>query len=123
VARPDPLTRWLTSKGTDPDPRFTLANERTFLAWIRTSLGLMGAGVAIEVFSVDVGGTTSRKLLAVVLVVAGAVVAVGAAVRWFNVERAMRLDRTLPAPSLVPVLVLLVAVTAVLVVLAIVVAT
>ncbi|WP_143342795.1 YidH family protein, partial [Crossiella equi] len=34
--------------GEEPDPRFTLANERTFLAWIRTSLGLMAAGVAVE---------------------------------------------------------------------------
>ena len=30
----------------EPDYRFTLANERTFLAWQRTSLGLMAAAVA-----------------------------------------------------------------------------
>ncbi len=23
-------------EGEDPDPRFTLANERTYLAWVRT---------------------------------------------------------------------------------------
>jgi putative membrane protein len=118
MSRPDPFTRWLTSRGEDPDPRFTLANERTFLAWIRTALGLMGAGVAIEVFSLDVGGSGWRKALAIVLVLAGAVVAVGAAVRWVGVEWAMRERRTLPAPSLVPVLVLLLAVAAFLVVLA-----
>jgi putative membrane protein len=114
----DPFTRWLTSRGEDPDPRFTLANERTFLAWIRTALGLMGAGVALEVFSVDVGGSGWRRALAVVLVVSGAVTAIGAAVRWVRVERAMRETRTLPAPSLVPVLSLLLVVAGVLVVLA-----
>ena len=33
--------------GHEPDYRFTLANERTFLAWIRTSLGLMAVGLAV----------------------------------------------------------------------------
>ncbi|MBM4509720.1 DUF202 domain-containing protein, partial [Rhodococcus hoagii] len=31
--------------GEDPDPRFTLANERTYLAWVRTGLGLIAAAV------------------------------------------------------------------------------
>ena len=30
-----------------PDIRFTLANERTFLAWLRTAIGLIAAGVAV----------------------------------------------------------------------------
>lgn len=33
--------------GTEPDYRFTLANERTFLAWIRTALALIAGGVAV----------------------------------------------------------------------------
>ena len=36
------------SVGTDPDPRFSLANERTYLAWIRTSLALLAAGEGLE---------------------------------------------------------------------------
>ena len=44
-------SRWaqrLRSTGSEPDPRITFANERTFLAWIRTSLALIAAGVALE---------------------------------------------------------------------------
>ncbi|WP_283215114.1 DUF202 domain-containing protein [Pseudofrankia sp. DC12] len=33
--------------GTDPDYRFSLANERTFLAWIRTALALLAGGIAV----------------------------------------------------------------------------
>ena len=39
--------RRLEQTGSDPDPRFTFANERTFLAWTRTSLALIGAGLAV----------------------------------------------------------------------------
>ena len=46
---PDWINRRL-SNGTDPDPRFSLANERTFLAWIRTALGLIALGVAVATF-------------------------------------------------------------------------
>lgn len=37
-------------QGEEPDARFSLANERTFLAWIRTSLALIAGGVALEAF-------------------------------------------------------------------------
>ena len=40
----------LHAEGTEPDPRFTCANERTFLAWIRTALAVIAAGVALETF-------------------------------------------------------------------------
>ena len=50
-ARPARAARWregLTSRavGRDPNPRFTLANERTFLAWNRTAMALIGGGLA-----------------------------------------------------------------------------
>ena len=34
-------------EGREPDPRFTFANERTFLAWSRTALALVVAGLGI----------------------------------------------------------------------------
>ena len=40
--------RHVFEAGTEPDPRFTLANGRAFLAWIRTALALVAAGVALE---------------------------------------------------------------------------
>ena len=46
--------RRLYGVGTEPDPRYSLANERTFLAWIRTSLTLMAAGVALEVLALEI---------------------------------------------------------------------
>ena len=41
-----PLSQSLLG-GEEPDPRFTLANERTFLAWIRTSLAFLAGGIAV----------------------------------------------------------------------------
>jgi putative membrane protein len=42
---PEPAWR---HEGTEPDYRFTLANERTFLAWIRTALALLAGGVLLH---------------------------------------------------------------------------
>lgn len=102
--RPDARRRWL-SDGTEPDPRFTLANERTFLAWIRTGLALIAGAVALEGFGVQLDETV-RAVLAVILIIVGAAVGIGAGVRWLRVERAMRLGRPLPFPALIPFLVL-----------------
>lgn len=101
--------------GVEPDYRFTLANERTFLAWIRTSLGLLAGGVAvrqlIEPFEVS-GGRTALALLAIG---ASGILAVGGYVRWRQVQHAMRRGAALPPARLVPVVaagILVVAATA-----------
>jgi putative membrane protein len=39
--------------GAEPDPRFSFANERTFLAWVCTSLALIAAGVSLDGFVTD----------------------------------------------------------------------
>lgn len=90
--------------GREPDPRFTLANERTFLAWIRTSLALLAGGIAVEAFTGAVFDDLTRKVLGTGLLLLAAVIAGTAGFRWVRVERAMRTGRPLPLPLLVPVL-------------------
>lgn len=94
----------LLGGGTEPDPRFTLANERTFLAWIRTSLALLSSGVAIEVFSADFFGPELRKTIAVLLLVLSLSIGGGSFFRWLNVERSMRRKTPLPLPFIAPIL-------------------
>jgi putative membrane protein len=83
-----------------PDPRFTMANERTFLAWNRTALALIGGGLAVEQF-LDTG-RTARLALAIPLILLGAVVAASSYGRWRSNEAAMERGETLP-PSRMPV--------------------
>ncbi|WP_427005239.1 YidH family protein [Pseudarthrobacter sp. H2] len=90
--------------GTEPDPRFTLANERTFLAWIRTSLALMAGGIGVEAFTSDVFLPEIRKTVAVSLLLMALLVGGGSFFRWLNVERAMRHVSPLPLPLIAPIL-------------------
>ncbi len=87
--------------GREPDPRFTFANERTFLAWVRTALGFVAAGVALAAVGRLGGGLAlEARVAALLLVVAGLVSGVGALTRWVRNERALRLDEPLPASPL-----------------------
>lgn len=97
-------TRKLFSSGTDPDPRFTLANERTFLAWIRTSLALLAGGIAVEMFTVEIFSALTRQMMAVSLILLALFISAPAFSRWLSVERAMREKRPLPFPALAPIL-------------------
>ena len=106
------LTRRLLPDGVEPDPRFTLANERTFLAWIRTALAFVAGGIAVEAFTGDLFPTVIRQILAILLLVLGMLLAGGAAVRWLNVERAMRRKNPLPVPLIVQIVSLVSAVAA-----------
>ena len=58
------MTRWWVSAddGEEPDYRFTLANERTFLAWVRTALGLLAGGGFGEVYRAVHGADGSAML-------------------------------------------------------------
>lgn len=95
----DPSQRWpgwVYRVGTEPDPRFSLANERTFLAWIRTSLALLAAGVALDALAVPFSALVQRGL-AGVLVVLGLLCATVSWLRWARAEQALRQDQPLPA--------------------------
>lgn len=98
------LARALLPEGTEPDPRFTLANERTFLAWIRTSLAFLAGGVALEAFRSPNVPERLWSAAAVLVLVVGMLIGLGAAVRWLRVERAMRTGKALPVPAIVPFL-------------------
>lgn len=100
------LARRLLRGGKEPDPRFTLANERTFLAWIRTSLALMAGGIAVEAFTTNIFLPALRTTLAVLLLLLAMIIASVACFRWLNVERAMRHGAPLPLPFLAPLLAL-----------------
>ncbi|MFE0590328.1 YidH family protein [Micromonospora echinospora] len=94
--------RWpgrVFDRGVDPDPRFSLANERTFLAWIRTSLALFAAGVALEALTLPIAPGL-RRAAAVVLILLGAAAPVQAFLGWLRTEAALRLGRSLPPPAL-----------------------
>lgn len=91
------------SAGSEPDYRFTLANERTFLAWIRTALALIAGGIAVVQFVPSFGVPGVRHGLSVVLTAGGGVLAALAVRRWQRVQDAMRRDADLPA-TIVPVL-------------------
>lgn len=96
--------QWVYRTGKDPDYRFSFANERTFLAWIRTALALIAGGVALG--SVDLSMSYAlRRPLAVGLLVFGALCAVVALLRWALAERGMRRGEALPSSRLSTVLV------------------
>jgi putative membrane protein len=90
--------------GHDPDYRFTLANERTFLAWIRTSLALIAGGLAVFQFVPDFNVQSGREILGASLIILGTALAVGSVMRWASAEEAMREDRPIPATRLPVVL-------------------
>jgi putative membrane protein len=88
--------------GTEPDPRFTFANERTFLAWSRTALALVVAGLAVvQLLPPFPGVPFGRHLLGVPLIVLGGVLAVAAYAEWVHSQRALRRGEPLP-PSILP---------------------
>lgn len=94
----------LLGGGTEPDPRFSLANERTFLAWIRTSLAFIAGGIAVEAFTDERFTSEFRHGFSALLLGLGMTISAGAAFRWLKVERAMRQTAPLPLPLLIPIL-------------------
>lgn len=98
---PEPAWR---HEGTEPDYRFTLANERTFLAWIRTALALLAGGVLLHQFATELDPKLAVSVLSVGLGVVAAVLSIMSYTRWRANEIAIRRGRPLPFSWILPIL-------------------
>ncbi|MEU4157662.1 DUF202 domain-containing protein [Actinoplanes sp. NPDC026670] len=115
------LRQWFDSSptGKTPDYRFSLANERTFLAWIRTGLALIAGGLACAQFLPPLPVAHLREIIAILLLVLGGLVALRAVDHWVRTERAMRLGTDLPRSWFPAVLAIAVAAGAVVIIIAV----
>jgi putative membrane protein len=98
--------------GTTPDYRFSLANERTFLAWVRTGMALIGGGLAVFQLIPPLRLPYLVEGLSIAMVVAGAGCCIRAVDHWIRCEIAMRTGRPLPVsrfPAVLAIAVCLVA--------------
>lgn len=91
----------LAAKGLPSDH---LANERTFLAWIRTSIAIMGFGFVVVKFSlfirqlsfalnekaVVLPGKGYSSVIGIALVIIGALMALLAFIRYRNIEKRLK---------------------------------
>ncbi|MGB2079625.1 MAG: YidH family protein [Vibrio sp.] len=82
-------------RGKAPDYRFSLANERTFLAWVRTALALLAGAVAIDQLTPNLAPPMYREIISAVLSLFSGIVAFYAYRRWRDNERSMRFNREL----------------------------
>jgi|SRR5690242_11813778 putative membrane protein len=105
-----------TSDGTngapEPDVQLSFANERTFLAWERTALGLITAGLAITQLLPSFDFPGGRRLIGLPLIGLGIVIAAASYWEWRRNQEAIRFDRPLPSSRLPLVVAIVVSVVA-----------
>jgi len=106
---PDPR-----GEGDEPDVRFSFANERTFLAWNRTALALIGVGLAVANLLPPFRVVGGRRIVAIPLILLGGYVSLRSLRDWAANERAIRTATPLPRSPLVVVLTAVVFLVAVL---------
>lgn len=97
----EPDKRWprrLYRSGEEPDPRFSLANERTFLAWIRTTLALLAGAAAVHAIDLSVSDAVQRYASALLAALAF-LCALQSWFGWSRTEAALRNGRPLPGNS------------------------
>lgn len=99
----------ITTIGKDPDPRFTLANERTFLAWIRTSMALILGAIVVATLLAEVQFLAPFVApLSAALSLMGASLGLWAWFRWKKTETALRLGNSLPLSRVLLILALVI---------------
>jgi putative membrane protein len=104
VSQPDPSGP--AASGVDrshPDYRFSLANERTFLAWVRTALALLAAGIGVVNLPAGFSSSAGRHILGVLLVVLGLFAAIGSYTRWRANNKAIAQGSPLPRSNSMPI--------------------
>ena len=82
--------------GEAPDARFTLANERTLLAYQRSAIGLMAAAIAVAHFF---GDELMVLVLALAMLGTAAFAALGGYARYRQVDAALRQGRAISSGS------------------------
>jgi len=100
----------VTTAKKQGSPNDHLANERTFLAWIRTSIALMGFGFVIVKFALFIRQVTvalgektlvTQKgysaIIGVIMVAMGAIMATLAFLRYRNIERQLSTNSYFPS--------------------------
>lgn len=90
--------------GHQPDYRFSLANERTFLAWIRTALALIAGAIGTDQFATHLGSPKMRVSLTLLLFAVGGLLGGLAYRRWARTELAMRVEADVPRTMMLPML-------------------
>jgi len=113
--RPESVYR----QGAEPDPRFSMANERTALAWVRTALALVAAGIGLTSLTRIAGLSRGMDWLAAAMCATGGWLAVSALLGWRRRELALRTGAPLPSPVALPWLAAAVVVGAVVLVVAV----
>ncbi|WP_434032734.1 YidH family protein [Cupriavidus sp. a3] len=93
--------QWQRS-GAEPDYRFTLANERTFLAWVRTALAVLAGGIVLDQFSAHMEPKPVLGVVAIALSLLAAGMGGFAYFRWQGNEIAMRHRSPLPSSVGIP---------------------
>ena len=94
----DEPPRWWPSEGDEPDPRWSLANERTLLAYQRTALGLVVAGFAVAGSHAVTDTPAVLAALGLPLIALGAGAAVTGRTRYLATQRALRTGQSITAP-------------------------
>jgi putative membrane protein len=94
----------------EPDVRFALANERTYLAWLRTSLGLIASGIAVERLLPAFGFPGARQITGIALVAVGVFSAATSHLRWRRIDAALRSGSPVPPPTFAGVIAAVIAI-------------
>lgn len=89
----------ISQVGEAPDYRFSLANERTFLAWVRTAIAFLAAGIGLDQLTPNIAPPVIRETIALILCLCAGCIAIYAYLRWMSTEKAMRLKQDLPYSS------------------------